>query len=399
MKISVIIPTFNRANTFKKTLNSLLIQTTNSYEIIVVDESTNNEIFNIIKKIKIKTSINISFYKNPGKGQGNARNFGASVSKYAILLFIDSDVICSNILVEEHLKHHKYGEKAVLGNILFPVNKKIDFYTKNIDLGYYFSQINSDYVDFIKFITANISLNKNLFIKSGGFDKEFTSYGFEDLELGYRIFNNKKTIKFAKNAIGYHLNVRTLNEIKARNINIAKASLMFFKKHPEYFNPYLLPVQRIIHKNYVKIPKYSAKNFSKNLELEAENTVINELTTKVDFLSIKKIKKILKSKNLFFNSITLYEISYLSEFYNIKLKTSSNDLWAKFLFNYKFPIKKFSNTVLIDNNKEKTITYYNTLPNLKNYKDNYLPFFMLSIIKNRNRFYQYLISRIKNIKI
>ena len=395
MQASVIIPTFHREKTFLKSLNSILRQSEKDFEIIIVDESRDNCIKDIIDKTK--SDIKITYYKNPGKGQGQARNFGASVSKSSILIFIDSDVICTEHVVKEHLRFHRIGEKAVLGNIIFPPNKQIDFFTKNIDLGYYFSKINTNYVDFIKFITANISVNKKLFIDSGGFDDEFIHYGFEDLELGYRLFGDKKIIRFASNAICYHLNIRPLKEIRERNKNIAKASLIFFKKHPEYYNPYLLPVQRIIHTDLKEIKDYSKQNFKINLELEAENSVIEDLLKKTNINEVENIKEILIKNNLFFNTVTIYELAYLSKTCNISLLTTSDDIWAKYLFNYKFPVKRYSNSIFINNNKENTIVYYNKIPDLKNKKENYLPDFLISILKNHKKFYPYLISRVKAV--
>lgn len=89
--VSVVIPTYNRAETIEKTINSVLNQTYPSMEIVIVDDCSKdnteqivNEKFSYVKKLKY-----IKHEKN--KGGNAARNTGIENSKGKYIAFLDSD--------------------------------------------------------------------------------------------------------------------------------------------------------------------------------------------------------------------------------------------------------------------------------------------------------------------
>src|SRR4030042_3601558 len=87
--ISVIIPVFNRENELKRALTSVINQTYQNFEIIIIDDCSNNDIYNIIKSFNDKR---IKFFKNTeNKGVSYSRNTGIKNSQYDIICFLDSD--------------------------------------------------------------------------------------------------------------------------------------------------------------------------------------------------------------------------------------------------------------------------------------------------------------------
>ena len=83
--ISIIMPTYNRFDIAKETIEKISSITTSiPFELIVVNDGDELP-FEINKP-------NISIYKNPKKGASSARNFGASKVKYDLLFFIDDDM-------------------------------------------------------------------------------------------------------------------------------------------------------------------------------------------------------------------------------------------------------------------------------------------------------------------
>ncbi|CAN5400110.1 hypothetical protein BH23BAC1_BH23BAC1_21240 [soil metagenome] len=88
MKVSVIIPTKNRWPLLKETLLNILQQTLPPYEIIVVDDgSEDGTEENITTQFKDK----ILYIKNKGQGPGAARNTGFQIATGNLIQFFDSD--------------------------------------------------------------------------------------------------------------------------------------------------------------------------------------------------------------------------------------------------------------------------------------------------------------------
>ena len=87
MKISVIIPTFNRALLVKEALESVLRQKVAVDEIIIVDDGSNDDTSRVLQKYKDA----IRIVRQENKGVSAARNRGIAEAKHEWLAFLDSD--------------------------------------------------------------------------------------------------------------------------------------------------------------------------------------------------------------------------------------------------------------------------------------------------------------------
>ena len=86
--ISVIIPTFNRAQFLTRAINSALIQLTQDDEIIIVDDGSTDNTEQVIRRFLSK---NIRYIKTTNKGAGAARNRGVAEASKPLIGFVDSD--------------------------------------------------------------------------------------------------------------------------------------------------------------------------------------------------------------------------------------------------------------------------------------------------------------------
>ena len=89
--VSVIIPTYNRAHLVGRAIQSVLEQTYKDFELIVIDDGSNDNTEYIIKEFqkKDKRIKYIAYKKN--KGGSAARNAGIKSSKGEYIAFLDSD--------------------------------------------------------------------------------------------------------------------------------------------------------------------------------------------------------------------------------------------------------------------------------------------------------------------
>src|ERR1043166_4483726 len=105
--ISVVIPTFNRAESLRATLQSLVVQTlpTSDYEVVVVDDGSSDSTAQMCRSFQDRMQLALLRH-GESSGISAAKNTGILAARGAILLFFDDDDVADIRLLEEHLKAH-----------------------------------------------------------------------------------------------------------------------------------------------------------------------------------------------------------------------------------------------------------------------------------------------------
>ena len=85
-RFSVIIPSYNRAGTLVRAIESVLHQTLPAIEIILVDDGSTDQTRQLVG-----TFAKVTYYYQKNKGVSAARNKGAEMAKGNWLIFLDSD--------------------------------------------------------------------------------------------------------------------------------------------------------------------------------------------------------------------------------------------------------------------------------------------------------------------
>ena len=102
-KISIIIPTYNRANLITRSINSVINQTYNNIEILVIDDGSTDNTKNEIDKINDSRVRYIKLRKN--KGGSFARNIGIKKARGEYISFQDSDDIFHKDKLEKQINN------------------------------------------------------------------------------------------------------------------------------------------------------------------------------------------------------------------------------------------------------------------------------------------------------
>ena len=91
--VSIIVPAYNRAKEIVTTLDTIVAQTYNNCEVIVVDDGSSDNTSDVVLDYisNYKGSFDITLVKEENKGLAAARNFGFSHSNGEYILFFDSD--------------------------------------------------------------------------------------------------------------------------------------------------------------------------------------------------------------------------------------------------------------------------------------------------------------------
>ena len=88
-RVSVIIPTYNRLELLSNAISSVLRQTFAGFEVIVVDDASNNDIQSIISQFSDSRIHLVCHTEN--RGEANARNSGLAAAKGEYIAFLDDD--------------------------------------------------------------------------------------------------------------------------------------------------------------------------------------------------------------------------------------------------------------------------------------------------------------------
>ncbi|MFC1511180.1 glycosyltransferase family 2 protein [Candidatus Margulisiibacteriota bacterium] len=255
--ISVIIGTYNQKDTLKIVLESLLAQSLSpqEYEIIVVDSSSTDGTEEIVKGLKVR------YLRVPNQGKAAARNQGVKAAQGDIILFTDADMIAQPRLLEEHLATHKKHSDVSVEGLTLNLKEKISPYNLSPDHPTCHPYIKGRIKPFKKlkwsyFLSGNLSLRKKDFVKAGGFDEKFSGYGWEDVELGYRLHKIKVPLIYNPQAINYHYHFVTPTNVKERKYNMGQSAAYFYKKHPNFtikmflgLNPLAMGIFKLLKKS------------------------------------------------------------------------------------------------------------------------------------------------------
>jgi glycosyltransferase involved in cell wall biosynthesis len=124
---SVIIRTFNRKKIISKSINSVLNQSYKNFEIIIIDDKSNDDTKKYIKKKYLAKYSSIKyFYINKNVGNIRALETGILKSKGKILCFLDSDDLWHKDFLKEHYKIYQSQKDidCAYNNTLSIVNGK-----------------------------------------------------------------------------------------------------------------------------------------------------------------------------------------------------------------------------------------------------------------------------------
>ena len=168
-KVSVNIPCFNSERYIAETLQSVLSQTFEDFEIILVNDGSTDMTEEIIKTF---SDPRIKYYSQKNIGLGKTRNRQLALSSGDFIAFCDDDDIWLPAKLEKQVDLLKENPKAVASSCWFRANypwgKRIIRTTSNPDL----QQILSANV----LGTASVCMvRRPVVIKIGGFSKNFPS--------------------------------------------------------------------------------------------------------------------------------------------------------------------------------------------------------------------------------
>ncbi len=234
-ELTVVIPTYNRRETLREVIPSLLATAlpAEQYEIVVADSNSDDGTREYLALVAASHP-NVRHLPGPYTGRAMARNAGIAAARGEVILFTDADIIAAPDLLEQHLEHHRNARQiAVVGMELQVAT--LEEYRRLRDhpeLRRPLHPYGRKRLSWLYFLTGNASARKLDLERVGCFDETFTGYGHEDLELGYRLQAARITIRYEPRAVNYHWHPVPYAEQKEKMKLAGRSTVRFYGKHP-----------------------------------------------------------------------------------------------------------------------------------------------------------------------
>lgn len=269
IKTSVIVPVYNNVFFVSEVIRHILNQEKpkSQFEVILVDDGSSEdvpgEIYNFCRHMPL-ANIRYLYWQKPIKGlfrAGSARNIGALVARGENLAFLDADILVPPHFLDEvekdlsdhdliqFVRHHITPRKSVMGVDIGRLKTR-DTYVE--EASYWSTLFNCDdwmgLKDFWKYTcTYALCVKRKTFWEVGGITPNYTGYGFEDTDLGYKLFVKEKKFKLNK-TVTYHLT--RFNETR----NASKRWALLKKTARVFYSNFLNPEHYFLLKSLFDEP-------------------------------------------------------------------------------------------------------------------------------------------------
>ncbi len=231
---SIVIPTYNRLPILQKCLKALVnqdLQAEHRYEVVVVDDGSTDGTVEWL----LHQRPSVQLYEQAHQGAAAARNLGVKNAKGDTIIFIDSDLVVTDVFLSAHAEALTTAQARLKHGRIFTYGRVIN--TCNFDdpttEPYTLTDFSAAY-----FATGNVAIARHWLEEAGLFDEQFQQYGWEDLELGVRLKKWGLKLVKAPEAVGYHWHPPfALSDIPGlidQEMQRGRMGLLFYQKHPSW---------------------------------------------------------------------------------------------------------------------------------------------------------------------
>ncbi|MCP6757933.1 MAG: glycosyltransferase [Fischerella sp. CENA71] len=217
-KISIVIPVYNSEKTIKDTIKSVLKQTWNDFELIIINDGSNDSTLEVISQFK-DPRIKVFSFENAG---GNvSRNRGLNRATGEFVSFLDADDIWTSDKLESQFHALQANPEAI---VAYSWTDYIDEQGKLLFPGTHITANGNVYEQLVvsNFLEngSNPLIRREALVQLDGFDEELTAA--QDWDMWLRLAKKFDFIAVARVQILYRVSANSLSTNLARQ---EKASL------------------------------------------------------------------------------------------------------------------------------------------------------------------------------
>lgn len=237
--VSVVIPTFNRCLSLRRTLHALAGQTlpAEQYEVIVSIDGSEDGTHEMVAQLDVPYRLQGIRRRNGGRAA--ACNTGINAATGRLIVIMDDDIEPAPHCLEAHAAAHSAtAPVGVMGAVpvkLEPDSAPVAAYVrKNFDD--HLARVAEPHHLFRlrDFSTQNFSIRRELLLQVGAFDESlFRVYGNEDLELSVRLRRAGVRLVYEPRALAYQYYTKDFAGLAHDNIAKGRTAVLFALKHPQ----------------------------------------------------------------------------------------------------------------------------------------------------------------------
>lgn len=246
IKLSVVIPTYNRRHVLEFTLPSIFAQDLppEDYEVIIVSDGSTDGTDELLGNWKPKCAFHA--LEAPHRGPSGAHNVGIRAAVGDLVLLLDDDLIAGPDLFRQHCMAHSGSEPQVVHGPVYVSPNSAKTIIRHITEVYceeqnriLTSEFELRYPDgagpsiFLLASIRNSSMPRESLLRCGGYDEQI--WAAVDLELGIRLWKMGLPLHCRPAAVAYEFHEKSSeNYLRKQAKATGEGDLRASRKHPEY---------------------------------------------------------------------------------------------------------------------------------------------------------------------
>ena len=235
IELSIVIPTYNRAERLRVCLEALNRQTqaASEFEVVVVIDGSTDRTIEMLERFQAPYLLRSIRQENSGQARALNRGILEAAGRY--ILFLDDDIVADPQLVAEHLQaQHQYPRAVVIGQITLSLAADAGWYAQAFAQGWrdHYEGLNRQKKEFTweDCYSGNMSAPREALLACGGFDANVIR-GF-DVELARVLEKAGYSLIYWPSALACQDEGKSFRQLSRDAENAGKADVLLYRQDP-----------------------------------------------------------------------------------------------------------------------------------------------------------------------
>jgi len=238
IRVSVVIPTYQRRDSVGRALEALARQTLppEEFEVLISIDGSDDGTRELLEAFR--TSFPVVVLWQPNRGRAAACNAGLRASHGELVVLLDDDMEPAPEFLTAHLAAHAAGPRlGVVGAapvtidpssspVLDYIGSKFNRHLETLSQPGHVFKLRD-------FYSGNFSIARDTLLDLGGLDEAFTAYGNEDLELSLRLSRAGIRLVYSPDAVARQHYTKDFRALARDNLEKGRTAVLLAGKHAE----------------------------------------------------------------------------------------------------------------------------------------------------------------------